>query len=273
MASGPMATTREARWALITGASAGIGAAFARVFADAGYHVVLTARREERLRMLAGDIEKEHGVSTLVLPADLADGAAPAAIHAACAREGIEVTALVNNAGLGSKGDFHVMPWADHEAFLQVMVTSVVHLTHLFLPEMLRRGEGHIINVASVAGLVPGAPGRTLYGGSKAFLIKFSEALALEHQGRVHVTAVCPGFTYSEFHDVTGTRAAVSRLPRFMWMDADTVAREGFRAVMAGEVVRVNGVANRAITWFTRMLPDGVARAIVRRQSRRLGPA
>ena len=133
-------------------------------------------------------------------------------------------------------------PWQVHEDFLRVMVAGVCELTYRLLPGMLDRGYGRIVNVASLAGLVPAPAGHALYGASKAFLIKFSEALS--HEGRahgVHVTALCPGFTLSEFHDVTGTREQMRGLPGWMWLDAATVAQQGYDAVMAGEAIHITG--------------------------------
>jgi uncharacterized protein len=259
----------EGRWALVTGASAGIGVALAHVFAEHGFGVVLTARREERLAALAAEIERAHGVPARVIAADLADTDGPTRIHRATAD--ITVDALVNNAGFGAKARFAKDSWASHAALVQVMVTAVVELTHLYLPGMVERGYGRILNIASLAGLLPGAPGRTLYGPAKAFVIKFSEALAGEHLGDgVHVTALCPGFTYSEFHDVVGNRSEVSRMPRLFWMDAETVARQGYDAVMAGRTVYVNGPLNRAIAAATRLVPSRLSAAMIRRQSLRL---
>jgi short-subunit dehydrogenase len=256
------------RWVLVTGASAGIGAAFARVFAEHGFGLVLTARREERLRAVADELGGEHGVETLVVPADLSDPAAPQTIVDAVGGRGIDLHALVNNAGYGNERRFEDTPWEDHAAFIQVLVTSLVHLTHLLLPEMQRLGYGRIINVASVAGLMPGTPRRTLYGASKSFVIKFSEALAAEQAGRgIHVCAVCPGFTYSEFHDVVGNRDKVSQLPRWLWMDAETVAREGYAAVMEGKPVWVNGLPNKALTTLMRLAPQPLLRALLERQT------
>jgi short-subunit dehydrogenase len=149
------------------------------------------------------------------------------------------------------------------------MVTSVAELTHRLLPGMIARRYGRIINVASLAGLVPGSAGHTLYGASKALIIKFSESLALEAGSEnVHVTAVCPGFTYTEFHDVNGTRELVSRMPRYMWMDAATVARQGYDAVMRGTPVYVNGRVNRTIALIMRYVPAWMLRGAFRRASR-----
>ncbi len=256
------------KWALVTGASAGIGTAFARVLAKQGFDVVLTARREERLTTLASELQRDHGVRAEVLVADLADVGAPQAIFDELEDRQIEIDVLVNNAGFGSKASFGDSPWLHHAEFIQVLVTSLVHLTHLFEPGMVRRGYGRILNVASIAGLMPGTPRRTLYGAAKAFVIKFSEALAGEHlDDGVHVTAVCPGFTYSEFHDVVGNRDKVGQLPAWLWMDADTVAEQGYAAVMRGKPVWVNGLPNQAITTLMRLTPQALLRGLLKRQN------
>jgi short-subunit dehydrogenase len=256
------------RTALITGASSGIGAAFADVFAANGFDLIVVARREDRLRELAARLERERGRAVHVMPSDLSRPDAPAGLAAELARRGLVVDALVNNAGYGVPGTFDASPWERHSAMLQVMVTGLVELTYRLMPGMIERRYGRIINVASLAGLVPAPAGHTLYAATKAFAIKFSEALANEGRRHgVHVTAVCPGFTFSEFHDVTGTRAQVSRLPRWMWMDSPTVARQGFEAVEAGTPIYINGRANRAIESFVRHLPQ----PIVMWAGRRLG--
>ena len=230
--------TAVRRTALITGASAGIGAAFADVFARHGFDLVLTARREDRLRALAVDLEKRHHIAARVIAADLADRGAPASIQEHTDRADLTIDALVNNAGHGLPGKLIASPWEAHARFLQLMVTAVVELSYRYLPGMIQRGYGRIINVASLAGLVPATAGHTLYGASKAFLVRFSQALALENlKYGVHVTAFCPGFTYTEFHDVNGTREMVGRLPRLLWQDAETVAREGYDAVMRGKII------------------------------------
>jgi short-subunit dehydrogenase len=255
------------RTALITGASAGIGKAFAEVFAARGFDLVLVARREERLRELARGMTEQHGVQARAVAADLADPASPERIHQLLQAEGIAIDALVNNAGYGLPQDYTDTSWADQAAFLQVTATAVAHLIHLFLPGMVERGYGRIINVSSLGALLPGMPGFTLYSGVKSLLVKTSQSLTLELKGTgVHVTAVCPGFTYSEFHDVTETRKDVSRLPRFMWMTAEEVARESYDAVMAGKPVLVNGRLNRFFARLLRHLPDSLATRSARRQ-------
>lgn len=257
------------RTALVTGASSGIGEAFADVFAAAGWDLVITARREDRLRALAERLERQHGRRVHVITADLAQRDAPARLCDEIAARGIAVDALVNNAGYGVAGSYINNAWAQHDTFIQVMVTAVAELTHRLLPPMIERRYGRIVNVASLAGLVPPSAGHTLYAASKAFLIRFSESLAQEvrHHG-VHVTALCPGFTLSEFHDVLGTRQMMSKLPAFMWMDSPTVARQGYDAVMAGKPVHVTGLVNSGIATLVRMLPYGIVAAVNRRISR-----
>lgn len=253
----------------MTGASAGIGAALARVFAAHGFDLVLTARRADRLESLAAELRAAHSCTVHVVAADLADPAAPAWLLDEISRIGLAIDALVNNAGYGLPGGFLNSAWVQHHDFLQVMVTAVAELCHRFAPGMVERRRGWIINVASLAGLVPGAAGHTLYGAAKALVVRFSQSLALELRPHgIHVTALCPGFTYSEFHDVNGMRAQVSRLPKWMWMDAETVARQGFDAVMRGDIVYVNGRANRAMAVLSRYAPEWIVDPVARRVAR-----
>ncbi len=253
--------------ALVTGASSGIGADIAREYARRGKPLVLTARRVERLEALAAELGAL--VPVTVLPADLADRGAAAALFAATQARGLFVDTLVNNAGYGVPGRFLSAGWATHADFLQVMVTAVAELTHLYLPAMEAAGRGRILNVASLAGLVPASPGHTMYGATKAWMIRFSESLALEVSPRgVHVTALCPGFTYTEFHDANGMRATVSKLPKWLWLDSATVARIGVDAVEAGRGRVVTGAINRVVATASKYLPDWLARKLVGSRSK-----
>lgn len=259
----------KGRTALVTGASAGIGRDLARVLAREGFDLVLVARREDRLREVARALEAAHGVRARVLAQDLARPEAPKAIFDATEGTGQRIDVLVNNAGLTLPGTFTAVSWADQEALLRVLVVSVAELCHRFLPLMLARGYGRVMNVASLAGLLPGAPGGTLYAGAKSFVVKMSESIAAEIPGKnVHVLALCPGFTFTEFHDVAGTRAKVASMPKWMWMDGPEVAEEGYRAMMRGDVVFVNGLANRGIARVASLLPPNVARGLMARQRR-----
>ena len=258
---------------LITGASAGIGADLARVFAAGGWDLALTARREDRLQALAGELEAAHGCEVIIIPADLSEAGACDAILAAVAARGREVAGLVNNAGYGLNGRFTKVRWADEAAMLQVMLTAVVEMSHKVLPGMTERGFGRILNVASLAGMLPASPGQTLYTPIKAFLVRFSQTLYLETRGSgVHVTALCPGFTFTEFHDVNKSRARLRKLtPRWLWQDADVVARQGFAAVQAGRPVCITGAPNRVIAALGRLLPEGLTLSLAARAQRKAG--
>ena len=255
--------------ALVTGASAGIGKAFAEQLAQRGFDLVLTARREDRLTALADALRSGHGVRAEVVAADLAERDAPEALISAIHARGLTIDVLVINAGYNIPDRFMQTTWQQQADLLQVLVTSVAHLTHLVLPGMIERGYGRVINIASLAALVYGAPGRTLYPAAEAFLIKMSESLALELiDTGVKVTAVCPGYTLSEFHDVNGTRDKVSKIPGLLWQDADTVAREGIDAALEGKVVYVNGTVNKVIAATMRHLPTALARQVMERQAK-----
>lgn len=257
--------------ALVTGASAGIGKAFADVFAKYGFNLILTARREDRLQALGVELEKKHRVKVDVIPADLADPTAPGLLVAEIKARGLQVDALVNNAGYGVPGTYAGTKWEDQRAFIEVLVTAPCELAHRLLPDMVARKKGYIINIASVAGMVPGSAGHTLYGASKSFMVQFSRSLHLENEGNgVNVTAVCPGFTFSEFHDVTGSRAQVSKMPSYMWMTADVVAEEGYQAVMRNKPVHVNGNVNKGIVLLAKYLPDALGFSIMRARSREI---
>ncbi|HEX7129748.1 MAG TPA: SDR family NAD(P)-dependent oxidoreductase, partial [Rhodanobacteraceae bacterium] len=156
-----------------------------------------------------------------------------------------------------------------HEEFMRVLTIAPTELSHRLLPAMRERGYGRIVNIASLAGLVPGTPGHTLYAAAKAYLIAFSQSLGLENRAHgVNVCALCPGFTYSEFHDVTGAREKVSKMPRWMWMDADRVVREGLDAVERGAIVYVPGRINRSIRRLFKLLPDRLALRLIARRAK-----
>lgn len=256
------------RRALITGASAGIGAQFARNMAASGHNLVICARRTDRLQALAAELHQAHGTEVVALGCDLAEKDAPAQLVTALQERDLRIDILINNAGYGLTGQFLARPWHAHADFLQVMLNAPAELAHLLLPSMRERGYGRIINVASLAGLLPGSRGHTLYAAVKSCLISFSQSLALENRDYgIHVCALCPGFTWSEFHDVNGTRALVSKMPRFMWMSAERVVREGLEAVERGRVVYVPGHINRLIKATVDILPDRLALYLSARQS------
>jgi short-subunit dehydrogenase len=257
------------RTVLITGASSGIGAAFAERFAAEGFDLVITARRIDRLETLAARLGSQYSRTVDVIGADLALVDAPERMCAEVARRGLTIDALVNCAGFGVPGSFASSTWVRQQELLQVTVMAASELTHRLLPGMIERRYGRILNMASLAALVPAPAGHTLYAACKALIVKFSEALANEVRSYgVHVTALCPGFTRSEFHDVTGTRALVQKLPGWFWIEADLVAREGFDAVMAGRPLCIPGRVNRLIATLSRLVPQRLLVAIGRLTAR-----
>ena len=263
----------DRRLALITGASAGIGQALARVYAEHGWDLVLTARRTDRLEALADELKLRAGIETIVIPEDLADPAAPERLVAAIDGRGRTVDALINNAGFSRTEGFQSVPWEQHQAMLQVMLTAPVELAHRLSPGMVDRHFGRILNVASLAGYSPATGGDTLYGPIKSFLIKASAGLHLELRDKdVHVTALCPGYTWSEFHDVNGQRQQIAHAtPEWAWMGADEVARAGYEASEANRPICVPGAPNKLASAVFKILPDDWTLALASRHAERLG--
>ena len=260
------------RTVLITGASAGIGAALARTYAGRGWNLILTARRDAPLNALAEAAAAAHGAATVVIPEDLADPAAPERLVADIAARGLVVDGLVNNAGFSRVAGFLDTDLSAHRAMIQVMLTAPVELSRLLLPGMVERRFGRVLNVASLAGQMPATGGDTLYGPIKSFLIKASQGLHLETQGTgVHVTVLNPGYTLTEFHDVNGSREQVSSAyPAWMWMDAARVARIGYDACEANRPSVTPGVMNNVMAGLARFLPDGLALRMVANHAKRL---
>lgn len=260
------------RLCLITGASSGIGAAFARIYASHGYDVALTARRTERLESVAEDVRMRSGVEAYPITADLAAPDAVADILAGIKAEGRVVDALINNAGYGLPGAFSTTDWTAQARFLQVMLNAPTELCHSVLPGMIERRFGRVVNVSSMAGLIAGSAGHALYGPVKAYLVRLSQSLHLETHGTgVHVSALCPGFTYSEFHDVNGARERLNQsLPEWMWMGADEVAAAGYEAAEANRPMCVPGAQNQAGAAVMKLLPDEWVMALTRSNVGRL---
>jgi short-subunit dehydrogenase len=259
------------RLALVTGASAGLGAAFARALAARGYDLVLTARRRERLTALAAELASP-AVTVHVLPADLGAPDGVATLLHGLEGRGLAPDLLVNNAGYSRTAGFLESDWPALSAELEVLVQAPLRLAHALAPAMVRRGHGRIVNVASVAGLLPATGGDTLYGPAKGFLIQQSRGLHLQLKGTgVHVSALCPGYTLTEFHDANGTRAAVSTaFPRAMWMTAGAVVEAGLAGVEANRPVVIPGALNRVLALVARLTPPGLALRAVAGHARRL---
>lgn len=257
---------------LITGASAGIGAEFARQYAERGWDLALTARRGDRLELLARELEEKHKVATLVITQDLAKANSVDTILKEVKEAGREVDGIVNNAGYGPTGTFYNTKWKDQAVFMRVLLTAPIELVHKVLPGMAERGFGRIVNVASLAGYTPGSNGHTLYAPVKSALIKFSESIQAESEAAghkdIHCTALCPGFTYSEFHDVTGTRETMNEMPDWMWMEAEPVVEAGIEACERGQPVIVPGAVNKGLATLSRVLPEPLGRILVNKQSK-----
>ena len=251
------------RYALITGASAGIGKEFSQQLAKQGWNVLLVARREIALVELSEQLKNDYSIDAQYYVSDLSDVSQPLKIFEFCQSKDINIAMLVNNAGYGLPGDFEKNNWQAHKDNLQVMLNSVVEICHFFYPMMIEHKFGRIINIASLAGFAPPTAGHTLYGGIKSFVIRFSHSLNLEGKDKnVHVTALCPGFTYTEFHDVNGTRSMVSKLPKFMWMTSQEVVKQGIIAVEKNKPVKINGKINRVIAALSSSLPDWITRLL-----------
>jgi short-subunit dehydrogenase len=252
--------TRTTKTALVTGASAGIGLELARLAAKDGHDLVLVARRRDRLETLAAELTMDHGAQVAIIAADLSDSAAPAAIAERLHAEGKQVDFLINNAGFGSCGPFATSVLAREVEMIHLNIQALVQMTHLFLPDMLARKSGRILNMASIAGFVPG-PYMATYYASKSFVLSFTEALSSELLGSgVTITASCPGPTKTEFSSVAGTER--TNLFQRNVADAVTVARHAYRAMMAGKVVAIPGLMNKLIAQSTRVSPRAWLRTI-----------
>lgn len=237
--------------ALITGASAGIGAEFARQLAAEGTDLVVVARRLEALEALKKEVEGRHGIRCEVLARDLGSAEAPAAIHAETERRGIVVDWLVNNAGFGTNGRLAELSLEREMEEIRLNVLSLAVLTRLYLPGMISRGRGRIVNLGSVGSFVP-VPFMATYGATKAFVLSFSEALATELEGTgVHVLALCPGATRTEFQKVAGVEG---KTPDSRYMTAAEVARQAIAAARRGDRALVPGFMNKFAVALTRIL-------------------
>jgi short-subunit dehydrogenase len=252
--------------ALITGASAGLGVEFARLFARDGHDVVLVARRRDRLDALAADLAASHRIATHVIPSDLGDPAAPHRIHDEVGRLGLEIDYLVNNAGFGTTGAFGEADLRRQVEMVQVNVASLVELTGHFLPGMIARRRGRILNVGSTAGFQPG-PFMATYYATKAFVNSFTDALAWELDGTgVTATVSCPGATATEFAGHAGNDTSL--LFKFGAADSAAVAAEAYGAMMAGKRMVVHGMLNKVAAQSVRVSPRSMALALASRLNR-----
>lgn len=251
--------------ALITGASSGIGKAFAADLAQRGHDVVLVARRATEMQAIAASIAQTHGATCHVIAQDLTAPGGIDALMAALSAKQLQVDVLVNNAGLGTSGPHHKNTWADEQRMIDLNVTALTALTHAIVPHMLQRKQGKILNVASTAAFQAG-PGMAVYFASKAYVLSYSEALH-EELGRhgITVTALCPGPTESEFFDVAFKEKRPAALSVIKLAPAADVARYGLDALMRGQAVAVHGLVNRIGVWSVRFTPRSIVRKIMTR--------
>lgn len=250
--------------ALVTGASSGIGLELATLLARDGYDLVLVARSRERLENIGKGLREEFGATSTVVARDLSDPDSPRAVAQEVESRGLPIQVLVNNAGLGVYGFFAQTPLERERAMIQVNAVAVTELTKRFLPGMLQRRRGRILNVASTASFQPG-PLMAVYYATKAYLLSFSEALANETAGSgVTVTALCPGPTLTEFQKEAGVEAThLFHSP--LVLDAKTVALAGYRGMQRGKRVVVPGFGNRVLVSAVRFTPRRLVTAIARR--------
>jgi short-subunit dehydrogenase len=251
--------------ALVTGASSGIGTAVAREFASRGHAIGLVARREERLRSLATELATDHGVEAEVIACDLSEVEERDRLTQELRGSGRAVEVLVNNAGFGHQADFATSPTERMVGMVRINVEAVVDLTGRFLPGMVERGRGSVINIASTAAFQP-LPGSAVYAASKSFVLSFSEAIRTELRGTgVSVTAVCPGPVRTEFTEVAGVPGVEERTPGAFWMSAEDVARHAVDGAERDRRVVVPGVLNRATALAGQHSPRGMALPLIGR--------
>ncbi len=252
--------TIQGRWALVTGASSGLGADFARELGRRGANLILVARREERLERLSREIAAEHRVETEIIVSDLSIPDARDALLRSLSDRGRAVDILINNAGVGVHGDFLENPWQEEREVIEVDVIALVHLTKMLLPEMVRRGFGRILQVASTAAYQP-VPTYAVYGAAKAFVASFGEALNHELRGSgVTCTVVSPGVTDTEFQAVA--RHEYTSYMHRVQMKSPQVARIAIRALLRRRPSVVPGLHNAAAAWAARSAPRAVSTAV-----------
>ena len=260
--------------ALVTGASSGIGEALARQLASAGHDLVLVARSADKLQQLADALASTHGVRAWPMPADLAQPGAAATLAAALRRARRPIAVLVNNAGVLEHGPFTGMPAARHQQLIDLNVSGLTAMLAQFLPGMVARGSGRVLNVASIAAFQP-VPSLATYAATKAYVLSLTESLSEELKGTgVTVTALCPGITATQMlATASAASSELQRLPGFLVGDADSVAAQGFAACMAGDVVCVPGLVNRATVTAGRATPKWLLRRIGGALMRRMKPS
>ncbi len=249
--------------ALITGASSGIGEALAECFAKAGYNLVLVARSADKLKALGKQLAAEYGIKAWVAPADLSQPGAAQKLATAMQRAKRPIDVLVNNAGILNHGAFVDMPAQYHHAMIDLNITGLTTMIAHFAPGMLARGQGRILNVASIAAFQP-VPSLATYAATKAYVLSLTESLSEEFKGtEVSITALCPGITATNmFSGAKAESSQLANLPKFLIGDAKVVAQEGFDACMRGDAIKVPGAINQATIIASRATPKWLLRKV-----------
>ena len=246
-------------YALITGASSGIGAEIAKKLAKKGYNLVLTARRRELLENLANEIKQKNNINVDLISKDLSKYDAPKEIFDFCEENNYSVDFLVNNAGYGIKTSFHTTSLDDEEDFIRVLGTSVIMMTKLFLPKMIEKGDGKIMIVSSSAAFAPPSAIQPLYGPIKTFMNRFSDSININYKSKgVTSTAVCPGFTVTGFHTASGVQEQMDRVPKFLVFSAERIADEAIDATLAGKGLCVPTKTYKFLVFMLKNLPQSV---------------
>jgi uncharacterized protein len=251
--------------ALVTGASSGIGLAFARLLGAKGFDVVAVARREERLEALKSEMKSRWGVDVHPIAVDLTNPGAAKFVAAELERQNLRVDFLVNNAGITLMGRFVEHTWTDLEDYLRVLAYSAVELTHLVLPGMVERGWGRVVSVCSIAAAMQASPSSILYAATKSMMHRFTEGIAQEYASEgIQATASLPGMTATEIFAAGGYQKYVDAHKGAQWtmMQPEDVAREAYAAVMAGRRTIVHGRSNRVAVWLLLHLPIALRRKL-----------
>jgi len=246
---------------LITGASSGLGKDFAILFAEKGYDLVLTARRKKNLEEIRNNLINQFGIKAYIISRDLSDLKSTEEIYNFCEEKKIQINVLVNNAGYGLKDSFEKISLSDHIDFINVLSTSAIALTRLFLPGMIKRKFGRIINVSSVAAFAPFTNSGGMYIATKLMLLKFSEMIHNEYKNNnIFSCSVCPGFTHTEFHNEM--KEFKSSIPSFMWMESRTVVEQAYEASMSGKEIIINGWRYKILVFFMKITPKWLVKLL-----------
>ena len=246
---------------LITGASSGLGKDFAILFAEKGYDLVLTARRKKNLEEISDNLINQFGIKASIISCDLSNLKSTEEIYNFCEENKIQINVLVNNAGYGLKDSFEKISLSDHIDFINVLSTSAIALTRLFLPGMIKRKFGRIINVSSVAAFAPFTNSGGMYIATKLMLLKFSEMIHNDYKNKnIFSCSVCPGFTHTEFHNEM--KEFKSSIPSFMWMESRTVVEQAYEASMSGKDIIINGWRYKILVFLMKITPKWLVKLI-----------